>query len=295
MDRVYLDKTFGLTEARTLYEIAVSEPAFAGAIGATLAIDRGYLSRILRSFERQGLIERHAAAADGRKKILALTARGRETLASLHALADARTADMLAPLAAAERRRLLAAMGVIERTLNGPSSAPIVFRDPQLGDLGYITHRHALLFGREFGWDQRFELAVARELGAFFERFEPTREKGWVAEIDGVFVGCGFLFRESDRVGRLRMLLTEPWARGRGLGMALTNRILDFARRADYGRVVLWTCDALEAARRLYRRAGFEIAARERETRFGRSMIGETWSIDLESLETGAASRAALQ
>ncbi|MDJ0838984.1 MAG: GNAT family N-acetyltransferase [Acidobacteriota bacterium] len=161
------------------------------------------------------------------------------------------------------------------------SRDPYRFRDLALGDIGLLTRRHALIYAQEFGWDQSFEVAASRALCDFWENRDPKRQRAWIAERDDKVAGCIFLYRETDAMSRLRMLLVEPEARGSGLGGRLVEACMNFAREAGYRQMRLWTCNMLQGARRLYQRAGFRQTESETLHRFGVDMIGEIWVCDL--------------
>ncbi len=165
----------------------------------------------------------------------------------------------------------------------------IVLRPPRPGDMGWVVSRHGALYAQEFGWDWRFEALVARIAADFVDRFDPAREACWIAERDGRPLGCVFLVQARDEasgapdpgVAQLRMLLLEPEARGLGLGKRLVEACHDFARRAGYRRVRLWTNHILLAARGIYTKAGYRRVASEKHESFGHRLVGETWERDL--------------
>ena len=279
-----LGSPFSLTEGRVVYELAQREGATATELGGELGLDAGYLSRILRGFEERGLIGRRPSATDGRQSVLSLTERGREAFAAIDARSRDEIAAMLAKLSPADQGRLVEAMGAIEGLLGAPRSepkVPYILRPHQPGDMGWVVHRHGALYADEYGWDERFEALVARVAAEFIERFDPRRERCWMAEMDGEAVGSVFLVRESDEVAKLRLLLVEPRARGLGIGACLVDECVRFARRVGYRRITLWTNSVLLPARRLYEKAGFRLVREEPHQSFGRDLIGETWELGL--------------
>ena len=102
--KTYLDSPYSLAEARVLYEIASSGAPTASAIGRTLDLDAGYLSRMLRNFEKRGLIQRRVSASDARQSHLALSARGRKSFAPLDRRSQRDTQAMLRGLPPRSRR-----------------------------------------------------------------------------------------------------------------------------------------------------------------------------------------------
>jgi DNA-binding MarR family transcriptional regulator/GNAT superfamily N-acetyltransferase len=278
-----LQSPFALTEARVLYELAEREGVSATELGRELDLDAGYLSRILRRFGERGLIRRTPSQADRRQSHLWLTERGRAAFALLDQASRAEVGEMLAGLSEPERRTLLDAMSTLERLLGGRRvpERPYVLRDHRPGDLGWVVHRHGVLYAQEYGWDERFEALVAGIVAQFVERCDPTRERCWIAERDGERLGSVFLVRESEQSAKLRLLLVEPKARGLGIGTRLVQQCEAFARQAGYRTIRLWTNSVLHGARRIYERAGYRLLHEEPHHSFGHDLVGETWELQL--------------
>lgn len=284
-----LRSPFSLTEARVIYELARLGTTSATTLGDELGLDAGYLSRILRGFRERGLIERRASPDDGRRILLSLTDAGREAFARLDAASADEVRTLLTDLSPPERERLVGAMDEIEELLD--PRAPrlelvrphdgVVLRPPRAGDLGWVVHRHGVLYAEEYGWDERFEALVAEIMATFVRTFDPARERCWIAERNGKILGSVFLVRVSDEVARLRCLLVEPDARGLGIGTRLVDACVGFARNSGYRRIVLWTNSVLVDARRLYERAGFRKVHEEPNRDFGKEEVAETWELEL--------------
>jgi DNA-binding MarR family transcriptional regulator/GNAT superfamily N-acetyltransferase len=279
-----LASEFSLAEVRVLYELAHRRDCVAGELAALLALDTGYLSRILAGFEKRGFVTRSRAKDDARRRTLVLTAKGKAAFAPLERRSQAEVAAMLRPLAPATRARLTGAMQTIEALLEPPpdASSPLVLRAPRPGDMGWVIQAHGDLYWREYGWDERFEALVAGIVVAWMGKHDPRHEQAWIAERDGVNVGSVFLVRQSATVAKLRLLLVDPAARGSGLGRHLVEQCIRFARECGYRRITLWTQENLVAARHIYQRAGFELKAREPHAIFGVPLVGETWELDLK-------------
>lgn len=146
------------------------------------------------------------------------------------------------------------------------------------GDLGWVVQAHGELYAAEYDWDASFEALVARIVADYATAPDPARSAAWLAELDGVRVGCVFCVPGDDGAARLRLLLVHPDARGRGLGAALVAECLRFAAAAGYGDITLWTNDVLVAARRIYRAAGFRLIDEKPHHSFGADLVGQTWS-----------------
>jgi DNA-binding MarR family transcriptional regulator/GNAT superfamily N-acetyltransferase len=275
-----LDSPYSLAEARVLYELARRDSPTASDIARDLGLDAGYLSRILRRFEKAELIARVPSERDGRRSHLALTEAGRAAFEPLDAASRRQGASLLASLPDADRKRLVAAMARIESLL-GQRDATIILRPHQPGDMGWIVHRHAVLYAREYGWDETFEALVAEIVAAFLRGYDPKRERCIVAEKDGGVVGSVFLVRDTDETAKLRLLYVEPDARGARLGRRLVAECIRTARALRYRRLTLWTNDVLHAARRIYQEAGFVLVREEKHRSFGHDLVGQYWELAL--------------
>lgn len=278
-----LQSPFSLAEARVLYELAHRESPTAVELARELGLDAGYLSRILRGFERRGLLAKTRSATDGRQSLLALTRRGRAAFAPLDAGSRAEIGAMLARLSAADQARLVDTMGAVERLLGGAPEpkAPYLLRDHRAGDFGWVVQRHGALYSEEYGFDATFEALVAEIVAKFIRELDSKRERCWIAERDGANVGSVFLVEKSRTVAKLRLLLVEPSARGLGIGARLVEECLRFARQAGYRKITLWTNSVLHAARHLYETAGFQLVDEAPHRSFGQDLVGETWELKL--------------
>lgn len=278
---------FSLAQARVLYELAHRTRCTATEISNALSLDPGYLSRILRGFRKRGLIATQRSATDGRQRVLWLTNHGQRAFAALEGQTREDIRAMLRGVSPSDGRRLLEAMRTIEEILDAapcpdrPDHAQVRLRPPRPGDLGWVVHRHGVLYAREYGWDERFEALVAGIVAKFVEHHDPTRERCWIAERGSDVVGSVFLVKESDTVAKLRLLLVEPTARGLGIGKRLVAACIEFARQAGYQKITLWTNSVLRAARHIYAEAGFRLVHEEQHHSFGHHLTAETWEMVL--------------
>ncbi|HJQ13015.1 MAG TPA: bifunctional helix-turn-helix transcriptional regulator/GNAT family N-acetyltransferase [Gemmatimonadaceae bacterium] len=283
LNREFLDTPFSLAEVRVLYELYYHERSTATAIGQELGVDPGYLSRMLRGFERRGFLAKEPSSTDGRQTLLRLSATGRRAFEQAEARQRTAVEKTLESMAPDQRHQLIGAMHRIERLLgSSPSSnVPYIIRPHQPGDIGWVTHRQAVLYNTEYGWDETFEALVADVLSKFIAHFNPKRERSWIVERDSEIVGSVFCAEKTKTTAALRMLYVEPSARGLGIGTRLVDECIAFARRAGYSRLSLWTNDVLHSARRIYERAGFHLVESNRHHSFGKDLVGQTWELEL--------------
>jgi DNA-binding MarR family transcriptional regulator/N-acetylglutamate synthase-like GNAT family acetyltransferase len=279
----FLKSPFSLAEVRVLYELAHRQRATATELARELDLDPGYLSRILRGFLRQGLLDRHRSERDGRETLLRLSAAGRQAFEPLESSQRAEIGALLGELDHREQQRLVRAMSTIEHLLGEApvGGAEYSLRQHQPGDMGWVVRRHGMLYAEEYDWDMHFEALVASIVAKFVMHFDPERERCWIAERNGEIVGCVFLVKASKTVAKLRLFLVEPDARGLGIGKQLVDECVRFARAAGYRRVRLWTQSILLAARHIYARAGFRLIAEEAHHSFSKDLIAETWELRL--------------
>jgi DNA-binding MarR family transcriptional regulator/predicted N-acetyltransferase YhbS len=278
-----LHSPYSLIEARILFEIAHRDELTASDLSRELSLDPGYLSRILARLEQQGLIDKVRSEIDGRRRLLSLTPEGEDAFSLLDDRSREEVAEMLGELSEGDQRRLLEAMHTIEDILDTgfKFSEPFFLRQHEPGDMGWVVHRHGVLYAQEYGWDERFEALVAQIVADFINNYDPVKECCWIAEMSGEIVGCVFLVKASDTVAKLRLLLVEPKARGLGLGTRLVEECIRFARRGGYTTLTLWTNSVLDAARRIYEEHGFELVEEGEHHSFGHNLVGQNWELAL--------------
>ncbi len=281
-----LHTPYSPTEARLLWELAHRESPTASQLARNLGLDPAYLSRALVRLAEKGIVERHRSDVDGRQLLLSLTERGRKEFEELNRRSDEEITELLGELPEAVQKKLIAAMRLIEDVLGGSRSLkfaePFVLRGHRPGDMGWVAHRHGVLYAQEYGWDQRFEALVAEIAAGFISDFDPARDRCWIAEVEGEPAGSVFVVHSDDpAVAKLRLLLVEPQARGMGLGARLVEECIRFASRAGYRKLILWTSSILMQARHIYAKAGFCKVAEEREHLFGKDLTMETWEFTL--------------
>jgi DNA-binding MarR family transcriptional regulator/GNAT superfamily N-acetyltransferase len=276
---------FSLAEARVLYELAHREHPTATDICNELGLDAGYMSRILRDFERRGFVTRQPSKTDERQRFLSLTAKGRRAFAPLDEHSNHQIGAMLEHLSSRERKQLVEAVQTMRRLLGDQVEprASYLLRPHQPGDLGWIVHRQAILYCEEYGWDGTYEALAAEVVASFIKNYDPKYERAWVAEKDGERVGAVFVAKHSEEIAKLRLLHVEAEARGLGIGKRLVQECVRFARQAGYEKMTLWTQSILHAARHIYKQEGFRVVREEKHHSFGKNLTAETWELNLNT------------
>ena len=281
--RTYLGSPYSLAEMRVLYEIAKGART-ATDIGRTLDLDAGYLSRVLRNFEKAGLMSRKPSPDDARQSHVALTAKGTKTFAPYEKRSQDDVARMLATLNPADQTKLTQAMATIEQLLGEETKAKpsVILRAPRHGDFGWMVARHAQVYADEYGWGDPFEGLCAQIVADYVNNYDPKTERCWIAEVNGENAGCVMLVKDKEPgTARIRLLLVDPIGRGLGLGTQLTDACVQFAREAGYKKITLWTHSILTAARHIYEKAGFTLTSSVPRHTWGKDVVAEFWDLTL--------------
>jgi DNA-binding MarR family transcriptional regulator/N-acetylglutamate synthase-like GNAT family acetyltransferase len=281
-----LASPFTLAQARVLFELGTRRNLTAKDLIDSLGLDRGYLSRILRGFVKLRLLATKRSTTDARRTDLSLTLKGRKAFVELDRKSQRSVGNLIRPLSATQRERLLRAMGDVQRTLQvtGTSHKPtVVVRPYGIGDVGWAVERHGQLYADEFGWNQEFEALIATLFAKFASQHQAGAEQFWVAEVDNQRAGCVFVVRsEKDpQAAQLRCLLVDPIARGLGIGRRLVDECIAFSKAVGYRRIILWTNNVLVSARRIYEAAGFSLIEESPHYSFGKYLVGQFWGRDL--------------
>ena len=282
LDRAYLGGPYTLAENRVMYEIAHGEAVTPTAICAALDLDAGYLSRMLTRLERDGMVARRRSPDDGRSVMLRLSDAGRAYFDGMNARTVDRVQEMIGGLSAPQKSVLAGALDTAQALLDrAEARPPIVLRTHATGDMGWVTERHGVFYGREYGWAPKIEAVTARICADFLDNFDPERERCWIAERGGERLGSVFVVNDGDGVARLRLLMVEAAARGEGLGRRLVDECVAFARAKGYREMVLWTHEVLTAARAIYAAVGFQLVESYVHDDFGKPEVSETWRLTL--------------
>lgn len=278
-----LKSNFSLVEARVLFQLGEMTDATASDLVKILNLDPGYLSRTLRSLEQAHCIEKTKSTRDTRKQLLRLSSKGRHALADLVTMSNKQIKTLIARIPEREQTRLVTAMNTIQQSLGDQPAAPTIFtfRDQRPGDIGTIINRHAVLYGDAYGFDETFELYVAKGLAQFMENRDPERERLWIVEADHEVVASVGLVQAEPQTAQLRWLLVEPRFRKQGLGKKIVEETIHFSREKEYRKIILWTVDILGPARHLYANAGFRVVDKNSHHIWGMDLTEECWEMEL--------------
>jgi DNA-binding MarR family transcriptional regulator/GNAT superfamily N-acetyltransferase len=281
LDPNFLGTDLTLAEARILFEIAHRDMPLASDLQAALGMDAGFVSRVLRRFEDKGWITRSRGEEDGRRRPITLTPEGRQAFDDLDRLQRTAVEAILQRLGPAQEDQLVQALATARALLETSTDRQFMLRTFKPGDMGMIASRQSILYRTVYGWGERIEIIEGEVTTAFLRDFKPGREQCWVAEVGGVLAGSVFLTDEGGGLSRLRLLYVEPFARGQGIGNALVDACVSFARATGYREITLWTHRILESARRIYASHGFAIVESHVHEEFGKPVESETWTLSL--------------
>jgi DNA-binding MarR family transcriptional regulator/GNAT superfamily N-acetyltransferase len=283
LESSYLGSGLTLTQVRVLQEISFAGDAGVSAreIALRIGADEGYLSRILAGFAKQGWVDRQADKTDARRKLLSLTQAGKDKFAPLDAASKGLIADMTSHLDASAQDRLARALSEAHDLLDADFNRSVHIRGLQSGDIGWVTEAHGRHYAEAEGFDLRFEALVARILADFVDDRHPHKRAFIAVDERGRRIGSTFVVRENEEAARLRLVILEPEARGKGLGQRLLECALDHARACGYRKMVLWTLESSHAACALYAKAGFELISSKPSNDFGRPVVDQVWEKSL--------------
>lgn len=277
-----LSSSYALVEARVLYEIANRDNTKASEIAEHLELDAGYLSRIIKKFETNGLVAREQCPVDSRCQKLALTDKGMMDAAKLADIANVDISRKFEKLGDKQLEEVVSAMQTIETTLDDskrPQQTAII-RSHRAGDIGWVASSQGRFYAEEYAFNENFEALVVRICADFISDYDPKSEHCWIADVDGKNMGSIMLVREDETTAKLRLFYVDAEARGLGLGTKLVDECITFAKTAGYERVVLYTNKCLSGARRIYERAGFHLVAEDEHTDFGAPQVGQDWVLE---------------
>ena len=283
LKKKFLGSDFSLVQARIIFELSRSGDIVAKDLAGELDLDPAYLSKILKKFEKDGLILKETSLKDSRKQLLFLTEEGEKTSSYLQDISNRQTESLIKHLSEEKQLALETSMEVIKRSLSpgNINSEIFVIRPHRSGDIGYIVYRHGVLYSREYGFNEEFDGYVAKGLALFIENLNPLKEYLWIAEMGGTIIGSVAIVQLTGSTARLRWLIVESAAQNQGLGKKLVNEAVLFAGQQGYKKIILWTIDFLHAAQKLYSDAGFKLVEVKINQVWGNKIKEEKWELVL--------------
>jgi len=277
----FLGSDLSLAEARILFEIIHSDSPLASDLQARLGMDAGFVSRVLSRFEARGWLVRTRNSEDARQRAIAVTPAGRAIFRQIDERQHDAVVAILNRLGPTDRDDLVSALRRAQTLLEPQPDRAFTIRTFRPGDMGMIAARQSILYREVYDWGPQIEVIAGEVTTNFIRDFKPGREQCWIAEVNGIMAGSIFLTDEGDGMSRLRLLYVEPFARGLGIGNALVETCLRFAREVGYSTTTLWTHTILVSARRIYAAHGFECVESHFHDDFGARIQSETWELDL--------------
>lgn len=280
-----LESNLSLSEVRVLYEIGQVSKCTAGELIHILKIDGGYLSRMLKKFEKNGWLNRQQSTADGRTFFLHLSPAGKKLLAGLEEKSTGEIQRLTAPLSEKQQQQMAGAMKSIQQILSAPeetSVSDIHIRYNLLpGDVGYLIYLHGQLYAKESGYNLEFEAYVCKTFYEFLPTYNPAKDRIFLAIADNQIVGSVAILGSSRHLAQLRWFLIHPDFRGRGLGKKLLQEAIVFCRGRDYQKVYLMTTSMQETAIALYKNAGFRKTGEKYLQLWGQQLYEQRYDMDL--------------
>ncbi|QIP11651.1 MarR family transcriptional regulator [Spirosoma aureum] len=286
VDRHILNSNLSLAEARILFEINNQPDCTQTHLIDQLNIDAGYLSRIIKHFEREGFLLRNRSATDARTSYLTLTDTGQQLFQALNHASEQELNTLTNHLTASQLEHLVGSMKTIQALLDTPADLPsaTIRHDLRPGDPGLVVQHHGVWYAPEFGYDVSFEGYVAKTLGEFAEHYSPDKDRLWIAEADNKFIGSIAVVGRPDRVGQLRWFLLDKAFRGQGIGKKLVDQTLAFCRERGYTSLYLWTTADQVTAHHLYKRVGFVLTEEREPVRlWGQNIQEQRYEVSLQS------------
>lgn len=284
LNQHYLDSNYSLTEIRILYEIFESKIITAQKITEILNLDKGYLSRILKRFLKENLIEKVPSIEDKRFFNIKLTDSGNELLSALNTKSEDKIEGKIEKLNNSEKEILISSMQTIRNLLTGNKIAreDITYRhEVTPGDIGYIIYLHGFIYGNESNFSSDFEKYVIKTFYDFLEKYAPEKDRIWMAEYNNKIVGCVAIMHQPNEEAQLRWFLLDPAFRGLGIGKKLLTDAIDFCKEKKFKNVFLLTTSLQDKALQMYKIAGFELTSSKEVSEWGKTFYEERYDLKL--------------
>lgn len=276
-----------------ILEIGAQGHMAASQLAQALGLEKSSVSRMVRKLVEAGELKEAADGEDGRVKQLALTAKGRHTLATIEAFGRQQVTAALDRMQAPQQQAVSQGLALYARALQAhrqeepmpqpqPVSVPAqiqVLPGYRPGCLGRIVDMHARFYARHAGFGVFFESRVASGLAEFAGRLDKPCNQLWTALDGDRIVGSVAIDGEDlgkhpeDRQAHLRWFILEDGLRGAGTGRQLLQQALAFCDQQAFEATQLWTFRGLDAARRLYESSGFTLAEEWPGQQWGETVI----------------------
>lgn len=280
-----LESNLSLSEVRVLYEIGHLGKCTAGQLTAILKIDGGYLSRMLKKFEKGGWLNRQQSTADGRTFFLYLSAAGKRLLSGLEERSTREIRQITGHLSGKQQQQVAGAMKTIEEILTaqpGEQTTDIHIRYNLLpGDVGYLIYLHGQLYAKESGYNLEFEAYVCKTFYEFLPTYNPAKDRMFLATVNDQIVGSVAILGSSRHLAQLRWFLIHPDYRGKGLGKKMLEEAIAFCKEKNYQKVYLMTTSMQETAIALYKNAGFRKTGEKYLQLWGQQLYEQRYDMDL--------------
>ncbi|HET7776397.1 MAG TPA: helix-turn-helix domain-containing GNAT family N-acetyltransferase, partial [Azospira sp.] len=290
---------YSASAVHALLEISARGAMTAAQLVQCLDLEKSSVSRMVARLVKAGELGEAASGADGRIKELSLTARGRRTVAGIHAYGQQQVRGALARLDPAQQQAVASGLGAYARALQACrlgteiESAPgaiTISAGYRPGLIGRVVEMHALFYARHAGFGAFFEGRVASGLAEFVGRLEAPCNGIWVALQHGRIVGSIAIDGQDlgNNRAHLRWFILDDGCRGQGAGRQLLQAALDFCDAQGFAATRLWTFQGLEAARRLYEASGFALVHEEPGQQWGSTVTEQQFTRPLGAKPAGA-------
>lgn len=283
----FLDSPYSLAEVRLLYEIGGYENITSQQLTELLHLDKGYVSRVVKMFLKDDIIEKIQSEEDKRAYFITLTEKGKDLLKVLQSKSDEQIEEIVQPLYADEKELLVSSMSSI-KSLLAPDydktklAQNVEFREGlKPGDIGYLIYLHGKLYTQESGYDKDFEKYVIKTFSEFLDNYSEENDKIWLAEYNQQIVGCVAILHRSDEEAQLRWFLTLPLFRGTGIGKKLLKTALDYCKEKKYKNLYLLTTSVQEKAIAMYEKVGFVKTESVETVQWGQVLVEERYDLRL--------------
>ena len=266
----------------TILEVGCGHAQTASDLCQSLLLEKSTVSRLVASLLKSGLLRKHPSPTDKRKKLLFLSANGRDLLQKIDGFGRTQVVKALektGPNAAILIERGLATYAAaLQHARLGTDSAATDRIEIQSGYtaglLGKIIQMHAEYYSHKVAFGVEFEMLVASDMAEFFARIDHPKNATWHANLNGqIIIGLSFDGQDlGPGIGHLRWFIADSTVRGAGLGNRLMDKAMAFTHEQDFSEVHLWTFDGLPAARALYEKHGFILSEQR---------LGATWGTEV--------------